>query len=92
MAEPNLRLAYAFTDSSPSYVHGFEAGMLCMQMQAGPDEIKSPLALHAANMETFRRMAAFYGYAMETEPTEFDEWVFVTFTKGKPRPKLTVVK
>lgn len=79
-----------FPDQSPSFVHGFEAGMLWGKMTTGKDPIDSDLPYHADNRAVFERMAAAEGYVMEWRPCDgLDEWAVATFTKR--RPTFTVI-
>lgn len=98
-------LAFSFPDPSPSFVHGYEAGAIGYRMQAGEAEISTTGAFpfHVANLELFKRMAAFHGYSLETdkvtceghEDSTFDIYVNCTFKKiegGRPpKPSLRIV-
>jgi hypothetical protein len=89
-------LLYAFPDQSGSFVHGFEAGQLSVEMRAKEAVIdrgyEEGFPIHTANVELLARMCACYGYTMETQPTEYAEWTAARMTLNlKPRPALTVV-
>lgn len=78
-----------FPDGSPSFVHGFEAGMIWQRMSAGESFIggRDEIALHTANAEVFQRMAAAADYDIELSIVD-ENWMTATFSK---RPKRFVV-
>lgn len=80
--EHNWGLLVAFTDPSPSYVHGFETGGLWERMQRGETPIELGAA-HAANEEVHRRMAAHWGYDVDWQPMagDYAAYAVATFTK-----------
>lgn len=82
-----FRCLVPFPDQSPSFVHGFEAGMIWQQMVAGASVIEPPIAVHSANAEVYRRMAAAQGYDCEIEPCEGpdDVWSMLKFEKRRHR-------
>ena len=84
-------LLVPFEDASPSFVHGFEAGMVYQRMLAGDTEIAGGTPFHSDNVQLFHRMAAVHGYDVAVAPTVYDEWTDVTFTK-RPRPRFAVVE
>ncbi|WP_085025568.1 hypothetical protein [Ensifer aridi] len=84
-----FRCLVPFPDQSPSFVHGYEAGMVEQQMTSGEQLIggKEGFPKHVANTEVFRRMAAAHGYDVEVESYD-DEWAYFTFTKWPKRLKI----
>lgn len=85
-------LVVPFDDPSPSFVHGFEAGMIWAAMEAGKATIGGvdDLPLHTDNLGVFRGMASVRGYDVEITPTAYPEWSIVTFTK-RNRSRLAVI-
>ena len=82
----------SFPDQSPSFVHGFEAGMIWQQMQDGLDPIEPEIAVQRANREVFENMANSAGYNLDTEEYADTEWMTVKFTRQpKRRGHLSVV-
>lgn len=98
-------LAFSFPDQLASFVHGYEAGAIGFRMQNGEAEIGTSggFPLHAANLELFERMAAYYNYEMKTdavtcvghEPETFSAYANCEFKKiegpRKPKPMLRLV-
>ena len=79
-----LSLCYAFPDASPSFTHGFEAGRIAMCMQQGLTPIEDGMPVHEENAEVLRRMAEYYGYAIDfAEPRTKDSegWLYMTAHK-----------
>lgn len=85
--ETKYGLLVSFEDQSPSYVHGFEAGMLWHRMEAGA-EAEIELMVHSANRETINRMAIAKGWTATFAATEYDEWLNLELVKAKKAPEL----
>jgi hypothetical protein len=98
MEDAEYGLIMKFLDSSPSFTHGYEMGMLHMRMQAG-EEIQN-LSVHRANKEQIEMLArssiaSDHGYVLTW--TEWDEdWLILTATppatKADPRNRLQVIE
>lgn len=73
-------LLVSFPDGSPSFVNGYEAGMIWEAMQRGDDVIER--TVHAENIPVLRRMATVCRYEMHLADTEFIEWNFARFDRG----------
>jgi hypothetical protein len=84
----SMSLCFAFPDGSAGFVNGYEAGLVGHRMEQGEAEISSLIPLHTENLELYRRMSAHYGYDMEEQPTELEEWTYVEFHKLPPQPKI----
>ena len=85
----------AFDDPSPSYVHGFETGMIWAAMERGDLEIErglpNGLPIHEESVEVVRRMAKARGYDA-TFGTAADGWIGCHLAYApKKRPTLRVV-
>jgi hypothetical protein len=84
-------LVVAFPDSSPSFVHGFEAGQIWQMMQAGVSELER--TIHAANEEVIRRMCTAEGYEAKFAPsadefgTDYPTYRVVHIRKVKAAPE-----
>lgn len=77
-----FRCLVPFPDASPSFVHGFEAGMVWQRMVCGETPIDNDCAYHTENRAVFCGMATAQGYDAEFTPCDgLDEWMMVTFTK-----------
>ncbi|RYD67465.1 MAG: hypothetical protein EOP83_02835 [Verrucomicrobiaceae bacterium] len=76
-------LVVSFEDQSPSFVNGFEAGMLWQQMKT---ETKIAAATHTQNRETLRRMAIASGFSFEARPSEVAGWDYTEMRKLQPEP------
>lgn len=71
---------FSFPDQSPSFVNGFEAGLVWAEVERGKAVIKR--TVHAQNEEVFRRMAKARGYAISFDETEgFETWAELELTK-----------
>lgn len=97
MQSEEMSLALAFTDQSPSYTYGFEAG----QIWALLDELGPPIVdrgwsegfpVREENAEVYRRMASRFGYAIEIRDVGHG-WMGMrlTFAGGRQKPALSVV-
>ena len=89
-------LVFAFTDQSPSYCAGFEAGMVWQRMQAGEAEIDlgflEGFPVRHENLETFARMAAAAGYRMEHQSSGYEGWEQMRMVAApKAKPSLVLV-
>jgi hypothetical protein len=78
-----------FVDESESFVHGFEAGLVWAQIEAGAQVVER--TVHAANQRLFRRMAGRMGYRFEFERSEVDGWAYLRMEKCRPACHLQVV-
>jgi hypothetical protein len=93
--DAEMALAFAFPDPSDSFVHGYEAGKVASRLEAGELEVdqgvQEGFPLHEENLDLFRRMAAYYGYSVETGAA-VDGWVPVRFNRSaRPKPALSIV-
>lgn len=80
-------------DGSPSYVHGFEAGMIWQQMLGQQAEIN--VTVHVENEGTLQAMANAAGYSMTFEWfTEYERvgWASAQFTRRPARGHLSIVE
>lgn len=68
----DMKLLVAFTDDSPSFAYGFEAGQIFEALQANTTDFTREIA-HRANREVIARMCATFGWAAEFEETAA-EW------------------
>jgi hypothetical protein len=83
MDEPQeYGLIVSFEDQSPSYVHGFEAGIIDARMKSGA-EAEIEVVVHTENRETLRRMAVAYGWSVEFVDTEVEGWTTANFAKTR---------
>ena len=80
-------MLFSFPNQSPSFVHGFEAGMLWREMEAGALTIKR--TIHSINLGLVHRMATQSGYSFNSVPTNIDEWTNIELVKG---PRIAVVQ
>ena len=78
-----------FPDESPSFVHGFEAGMIWALMEAGQAVIER--TCHEENREVLTRMADRLGYALDATATDVPGWADFRFQKQRPAGHLQVV-
>lgn len=83
-------LMVAFTDDSPSFVNGFEAGIIWALLEAGQASIER--TVHAENREVIERMARRMGYSCEFVETEVEGWLELVLTKLRPASHLSVVR
>jgi hypothetical protein len=85
-----MNMLVAFTDGSPSFVNGFELGMIWQQMQAGESPIdrgvQAGFPIHTENIEVAIRMAQAAEVGQED-----GGWTAMHFEKGMPKPVLTLV-
>ncbi len=88
--EVNWQPLVTFEDQTANYVHGFEAGIIWLRMQAGDAEITE--TTHPENRETLINIANVCGYAIEIEPSGFEGWDNLKATKRPKRGSLTIVK
>jgi hypothetical protein len=72
-------LLVSFPDGSPSFVHGYEAGLVGSDMKRAEPEIKR--TVHIENKEVLTRMAISYGYSFEFEACSVEGWLEATFNK-----------
>ena len=77
-------------DPSPSYTHGFEAGMIWQQMQDEHAEIE--VTVHVENEGTFRNMADAAGYDLRFDASEVEGWACASFERRPRRGTLSIVK
>lgn len=80
-------------DGSPSYVHGFEAGMIWQQMQDQQADIDA--TVHVENEGTLQAMANASGYTMTFQRfTEYERvgWASAQFTRRPARGHLSIVE
>lgn len=83
----------SFNDQSPSFVHGFEAGMIWQQMQQTDAVIDGALPVHVVNETVLRRMAASAGYKVEFKPIDgSDEWTSAVFTLLSAAPRRSYLR
>ena len=86
----------SFPDGSSSFVHGFEAGMIWQQMQAGETPIGSHgLPYHTENVEVIKRMADAAGYQIIDISRVDACWTTMILDKlpqSKPPPRFTVIE
>jgi hypothetical protein len=84
MSEPvNYGLMVAFTDESPSFVHGYEAGMLWERMRSGAvAEIE--MTTHTENRDVIQRMATADGWDYEIKASGVEGWDQISLRKIKP--------
>lgn len=80
----NYNLIVSFTDESPSFVHGFEAGQIWQDMN---NNRPIDLTVHAENREIIERMAVASGYEAVFMNTELKEWLYLRAEKRRPRPE-----
>ena len=73
-----------FPDQSPSFVLGFEAGMVWSRMQQGEAIIENAIPYHVENLEVFQRMADAGGDIVDARRLEQIEWAEITFRKRPP--------
>ena len=91
--DAEFRPFVTFPDGSPSFVNGFEAGMIWQMMQDGVEEIAPQTPTHWENLPLFIEMAKAANYEIvECEQLDQAEWGNVTFRKSKPKSHLTVIK
>lgn len=93
--ESDYGMIVAFDDTSPSFVHGFEAGMIWARLEQGDAEIdlglSEGLPIHQESVEIVKRMAAARGYEV-TFGVPGNGWIGCRLIHApKPRPKLRVV-
>lgn len=94
----NMTMAVAFPDGSPSFVHGFEAGMVYQEMKEGrlviDRGIEEGFPVHTANIELFQRLATANSFHLELQSTDLEEWTAMrlTYAPGGGRAKLSVVE
>ncbi|TSD89160.1 DUF550 domain-containing protein [Mycobacterium sp. KBS0706] len=81
-------LLVSFPDQSPSFVHGFEAGMIWMDLRDSADPFD--LTMHSANRVLATRIASHHGWNVTFRATEFEEWTTASFARGS-RPALTSI-
>ena len=79
-----FRCLVPFPDGSPSFVDGFEAGMIWQRMVRAETPIDPRIAVHSRNREVLSRMAAAQGYDMDVEDDD-GIWMVVTFAKRRQR-------
>lgn len=80
-------------DDSPSYVNGFEAGMIWQKMQDQHAEIDA--AVHVENEGTLRNMANAAGYTMTFRAFTEDDWhgwASAQFTQRPAQGHLSIVE
>jgi hypothetical protein len=77
-------LLFAFDDESPSFVNGFEAGMIYQEMDTA-EEIRR--TIHRENLGLIQKMAARFGWKADIEEVGMPEWLEVTLTKKIKRVK-----
>jgi hypothetical protein len=96
--QPEMSMVFAFDDQSPSFVNGFELGMIWQEVDGegkltvdrGFDE---GFPVHDENVEVLRRMANARGYKLETKPP-VDGWVAAKLSyvgTGNAKPVLSIV-
>lgn len=73
-------LIIPFDDTSPSFVHEFEAGRLYNEL-AKPDTSYVNRYIHTENMKLVKAMAKLLDYDVKFEPSDYEEWVEVTLSK-----------
>lgn len=78
-------LIVSFPDPSPTFVHGFEAGMLWQMMQSGA-VAEIDRSTHAENREIIARMAVAAGWTVDVTPTDIDGWDRTVLAKVAPAP------
>lgn len=89
MSDDDFKCLVPFPDESPSFVYGFESGMIWQRMESDETEIETNVPLHYENRKVFERMASARGY--DVEINKHDEcWAYFVFTKK--RSHLRVVK
>jgi hypothetical protein len=94
----DANMVFAFVDTSPSFVNGFEAGMIWQQIEDGLLEIDrgfdDGFPVHAENIVVIQRIASARNYHLETKETGVEGWVAVrlTFVARKAAPALKVVQ
>lgn len=76
----------SFTDQSPNFTLGFEAGMIWQQMQALVSPIESGIPYRTENKEVVRRMANASGYIISSESDAGDGWIYITLER-REEPK-----
>lgn len=77
----------SFTDQSPNFTLGFEAGMVWQQMQTLVSPIASGIPYRTENTEVLRRMANASGYIISHEADAGGGWIFITLER-RPEPKI----
>lgn len=98
MMDEEMSMLFAFPDGSPSFVNGFEVGMIWQEIEGEGKlvidrGIDAGFPIHAENVEVVRRMAAARGYKLEFG-AEKDGWVNARLTyvgTGRTKPALHVV-
>ena len=75
-------------DPSPSYVNGFEAGMIWQMIQSGKHEIAR--TVHAENIGTLQNMANAAGYEMLIDHSA-DGWADVRLVSRPKRSGLSII-
>ena len=74
----NYEIVIRFDDESPSFVHGFESGMIWAAMEAGASPISR--MVHTDIAVLLQRMAENHGYILSMESIS-DGWINATFQK-----------
>lgn len=96
MTEEPMSMVFAFTDQSPSFVNGFEAGLIWGLIEAGEPLIDlgymDGFPIHVENREVVSRMAASRNYHVEFRDVEVEGWIAARLAvQHKPRPALSLV-
>ncbi len=82
-------LVMPFLDDTQSFTNGFKVGQIWERFKLGvqPDTD----TIQTSMIEQVRLVAQYYKFDMIVDPTDYDEWTFVTFIK-KQKIELTIVK
>lgn len=71
-----MKLVLKFTDSTPSFTAGFEAGRIDVKMEQGlPMVDNCGFPIHLANKQLVRDMCIQHGYTPSFGDEYFGEWV-----------------
>ena len=89
MSGGEFGLVMKFLDASESFCHGYEMGMLHMQMQAG--EAIEGRTVHAANREQIEMLArspiaSEHAYEIEWEDSGVEGWLYLTARPAEKKP------
>lgn len=91
-----MGMVFAFSDPLPSFVNGFELGMIWQEIDGEGKAIvdrgfEEGFPIHEENVETLRRMCAARNYRLEANPAT-DGWIAVRLTfVGNKKPSLALV-
>ena len=79
-----------FLDDSPEFTEAFECGLLWHKMETTGEDFE--FTAHSVNIQQIELMAQSLNWDLEINPTEYDEWLEIKFSKKLPGSHLRVVK